>query len=64
MTKHIHFVVYWDSDDNRIHIDNETAIDRFPDGLAYDPDTYEWSQEDNEEFELASAVLEKAIWND
>lgn len=62
MSKQIHFVVYWDSEDNRIHIDNEGAIEKFPDGLMYDTETKEWDFEEEDDFYKASVVLEGKLW--
>lgn len=62
MSKQVHFVVYWDSEDNRIHIDNDTAINMFPDGLGYDSETDEWFFEDEDLFYQASVEIEKRLW--
>lgn len=57
MTKHIHFVVYYDQSDQKFWLDDETLMNRFDDRAWFDDDLAEWTRPESEDEEMLDRIV-------
>jgi len=45
MSKQVYFVVYYDTEDKELYLDDGTLLARFPDGTIWDTKKEEWLED-------------------